>query len=447
MLEERREKGEGRSGPSNGWRGRPSASATGGRHFSLLASHFSLLLLLAGCSTLLPSAPDDTALLDGPMPGLTGPQLATFLAGDREFARTFAAADGLGPIFVATSCASCHVGDGKGHPVFNLTRFGRMAGSVFDPMREHGGPQVQHRAILNYVAEVVPAGVTGMSVFTAPSVTGLGLLEAVEDATLLALADAADQDGDGISGRVQLIDASEFIAEVARLDLLLESEPGRHQPIGGRYIGRFGKKAGTINLLHQTVTAYREDMGLTTDLIPEDPVNPLVGGLAGDDVADPEVPSNTVSNVVFYLKTLRAPPRRDAATSEVTAGEALFAQVGCVRCHLPSLTTGASRIAQLNRVTFHPYTDLLLHDMGPELDDGYTEGTALTSEWRTAPLWGIGLAEQSQGGRAFYLHDGRARTLADAIALHGGEGAASRAAFQALSPAEQALLITFLRSL
>ncbi len=414
-------------------------------HFSLLASCFSLLL--AGCNTLLPSAPDETTLLDGPIAGLTGPQLAAFLAGDREFGRAFTVAEGLGPMFVAASCASCHVGDGKGHPVFNLTRFGRMTAGGFDAMREHGGPQIQNRAILNYVGEAVPAGVTGVSVFTAPSVTGLGLLEAVDDATLLALADPDDADGDGISGRVQLIDASEFIAEVARLDLLLEAEPGRHVPIGGRYVGRFGKKAGTINLLHQTVTAYREDMGLTTDLIPEDPVNPLVGGFAGDDAADPEVSTNTVSNVVFYLKTLRPPPRRSAAAPDVVAGEALFGQVGCARCHLPALTTGASRIAQLNRVTFHPYTDLLLHDMGPELDDGYTEGTALTSEWRTAPLWGIGLAERSQGGRAFYLHDGRARTLAEAIEFHGGEGAASRAAFRALTPAQQAQLLAFLRSL
>lgn len=401
----------------------------------------------AACNGLLPSAPDESELLEGPITGLTGPQLAAFLAGDAEFGRVFGTADGLGPIFVAPSCASCHVGDGKGHPLFNLTRFGRMVGGVFDPMREEGGPQVQHRAILNYVAETVPNGVTGVSVFTAPSVTGLGLLEAVDDATLFALADPDDRDGDGISGRVQLLEASEFIAEVARLDLLFEAEPGRHQPVDGRFVGRFGKKAGTINLLHQTVTAYREDMGLTTDLIPDDPVNPLVGGLAGDDVPDPEVPSNVVHNVVFYLKTLRPPPRRNADAPDVRAGEALFGQIGCARCHLPSLTTGASRIAPLHRVTFHPYTDLLLHDMGPELDDGYTEGRALTSEWRTAPLWGLGLAEAAQGGQAFYLHDGRARTLPEAIEFHGGEGAASRAAFRALSAADQARLLAFLRSL
>jgi CxxC motif-containing protein (DUF1111 family) len=340
------------------------------------------------------------------------------------------------------------VGDGKGHPVFGLSRFGRMQSGGFDPMREAGGPQIQNRAILNYLAEVVPAGATGVARFIAPSVTGLGFLEAVEDSVLLALADPDDADGDGISGRVQLIGASELIAEVSRLELLFDpAEPRRHLPIGGRYIGRFGKKASALNLLHQTVTAYREDMGLTSDLIGEDPINPQVGNFAGDDVPDPEVPSNTVSNVVFYLKTLRAPPRRNAEAPEVLAGEALFGQSGCAKCHQPSLTTGDSRIAPLHRKVFHPYTDLLLHDMGPELDDYYTEGSALTSEWRTAPLWGIGLAEKAQGGQAYYLHDGRARTLREAIELHGGEAAASRNAFRQLSPVEQERLLAFLRSL
>ena len=406
------------------------------------------LAALLACDTLLPGAPSDASILDGPLEGLTNQQRAAFFAGDEEFGRSFGVADGLGPIFVAASCSSCHVGDGKGHPSFNLSRFGRMGAGGFDPMRQHGGPQVQNRAILNYMAEVVPEGVTGVAQFTAPSVTGLGFLEAVEDADLLALADPEDADGDGISGRVQLVGASDLIAEVSRLELFFDpGEPRRHLPIDGRYIGRFGKKALSINLLQQTVTAYREDMGLTTDLIGEDPINPQVGNFAGDAVADPEIPSSTVSNVVFYLKTLRAPPRRNADSPEVVAGEALFGASKCARCHLPTLTTGTSRIASLDRKVFHPYTDLLLHDMGPELDDGYTEGIALTSEWRTPPLWGLGLAERAQGSRAFYLHDGRARSLREAIELHGGEAAASRDAFRRLSPAEQELLLAFLRSL
>jgi CxxC motif-containing protein (DUF1111 family) len=203
----------------------------------------------------------------------------------------------------------------------------------------------------------------------------------------------------------------------------------------------------SVNLLHQAVSAYHEDMGLTTDLIPTDLFNRQVGNFASDDVPDPEISSSTVGAVVFYLKTLRPPPRRNANAPEVLAGEALFAQVGCAGCHTPTLRTGATAIAPLNRVDFHPYTDLLLHDMGAELDDGYTEGIALTSEWRTAPLWGIGLAAASQGGRVHLLHDGRAKSLLDAIGFHGGESAASRAAFNALTPAERNLLIRFLESL
>ena len=161
----------------------------------------------------------------------------------------------------------------------------------------------------------------------------------------------------------------------------------------------------------------------------------------------PEVRSNTVANVVFYLKTLRAPPRRDAESADVKAGEALFAASKCSACHVPSMTTGPSRISPLDRKVFHPYTDLLLHDMGPELDDKYTEGIALTSEWRTAPLWGVGLAESAQGGRGFLLHDGRAASLRAAIELHGGEAAASREAFRRLTTVEQELVLAFLRSL
>lgn len=407
------------------------------------------VLIVAGCDVVTPGAPDPDTILEGPLDDLTAQQRASFVAGDEAFSRVFGTAAGLGPIFVAQACASCHVGDGKGHPAFNLTRFGRLrADGSFDPMRNEGGPQLQHRAILNYMAEVAPAGATGMAQFAAPSVTGLGFLEAVEDSVLLALADPNDADGDGISGRVQLLQPSDLLAEVSRIDLLFDpGEPRRNLLINGRYIGRFGKKASAINLLQQTVTAYREDMGITSDLIPQDPINPLVGPFSGDNVPDPEVLSSTVSNVVFYLKTLRPPPRRNQEAPEIVAGNALFDQIRCGSCHTPEMRTGASRIAPLDRKVFRAWSDLLLHDMGPELDDGYTEGSALTSEWRTAPLWGIGLAERSQGGHGYYLHDGRAKTLREAIELHGGEAAAVREAFRRLSPAEQEAVLAFLRSL
>jgi len=404
--------------------------------------------LLTGCGILTPDAPSERDVLDGTVDGMSPSQVRQHLVGDEEFGRRFAVDDGLGPIFVATSCEQCHVGDGKGHPVFNLTRFGRFGGDAFDPMIEFGGPQLQHRSIPGYPAEEVPVAATGVSVFTAPAITGLGFLDAVEDATLIALADPDDSDGDGISGRLQLHEPSDLIETVLELEARGSPDPdARGSLVTGRHIGRFGKKALTVNLLHQTVSAYHEDMGITSDLLPEDLFNPQAGSRASDGAPDPEVSSSAVANVVFYLKTLRAPLRRSEGDGDVRAGEQLFSDIGCAGCHIATLRTGASEIRVLNRVEFHPYTDLLLHDMGPGLDDGYTEGRALSSEWRTPPLWGVGIQERFQGGQAFFLHDGRARTLQDAIELHGGEGAPSRDAFSALSVDDQQRLIHFLRSL
>ena len=407
------------------------------------------LLFTAGCE-LLPDAPESDEILDGPIEGLTPAQLSIFAAGDEEFGRRFTVEAGLGPLFVAPSCDSCHPGDGDGHPLFNITRFGRSSVDGFDGMRAHGGPQLQNRAIPGYVPEIVPQGATGATLLTSPSITGLGFLEAVDDATLLALADPNDADGDGISGRPQLIDSTAFIADIISLESILTGDVSgrtRFLPVEGRFIGRFGKKAVSVNLLQQTVTAYSLDMGLTTDLIPLDEFNVQVGNFARDNAPDPEVSSNVTSNVVFYLKTLRPPPRRNASDADVTAGERIFEQIQCGACHIPTLRTGASEIDQLSNVEFHPFTDLLLHDMGPELDDGYTEGIALTSEWRTPPLWGLGLTQTFQGGRAFYLHDGRASSLEAAIEFHGGEGAASREAFRRLSESEKEQVVKFLMSL
>lgn len=403
---------------------------------------------LGGCDLLMPDAPPADTRLDGTIEGLTDSQVRQHLAGDEEFGRRFSVADGLGPVFVATSCEQCHVGDGKGHPAFNLTRFGRLGAGGFDPLVELGGPQLQHRAIPGYPPEEVPGAATGVTLFTPPAVSGLGFLDAVDDATLVALADPTDADGDGISGRLQLVEPNELIETVLALETQGAPDPtARGSLVGGRYIGRFGKKALSVNLLHQTAVAYHQDMGVTSDLIPEDVFNPVSGSRASDDVADPEVASSTVANVVFYLKTLRAPPRREQGDPEVLAGEALFASVGCAACHVPTLRTGRSEIAVLDQVEFHPYTDLLLHDMGPGLDDGYTEGGAASSEWRTPPLWGVGIQHNFQGGQMFLMHDGRARSAREAIELHGGEASASRSAFLALSVEDQERLVRFLLSL
>ena len=414
---------------------------------ALLLCALAPCVALAGCDILLPDAPADNEILDAPLDGLTPTQLSVHLQGDEEFGRRFSVEEGVGPAFNAASCDQCHVGEGKGHLTFNLTRFGRPGAAGFDPMRSSGGPQLQDRAVPGFAPESLPADAEGVAAFMPPSVTGLGFLEAVDDSTLLSLADPDDLDGDGISGRVQLVDSSTVVARISDLERVAQSAvPTRGTTVDGKYVGRFGRKASAVNLLHQTATAYLEDMGLTSVVFPRDLYAPQVGNFAEDGVPDPEIPSSVLDAVVFYLKTLREPLRRDADAPEVLAGEALFLEIGCAACHLPALTTGRSEIAQLDRVTFHPYTDLLLHDMGPELDDGYTEGRATTSEWRTTPLWGLGLSADFQGGEAFFLHDGRARTLEQAIDFHGGEGAASRAAFQALSPEDRARLLTFLES-
>lgn len=425
------------------WRGARSA----GRSARALAVAAGVASGVAACGdVLVPGAPDDALLLDGPVEGLAGAQLSLHAVGDGEFGRRFTPAAGLGPLFVATSCDGCHVGEGKGHPVFDLTRFGQLVNGRFDPMEAQGGPQVQNRAIAGYLAERVPGGVTAIARFTAPAVTGLGFLEAVDDTAILALADPLDANGDGVSGRVARIDSTDFLVDlVAQSTVAGGATPARVH--NGAYIGRFGKKARVINLFQQTISAYAEDMGVTSDQLPRDLYNRQLGAQAVDNVADPEVSSAVVSAVVFYLRTLRPPPRRGAADAEIIEGGRAFVQAGCASCHRTSMTTGRSDVAQLDRVAFAPFTDLLLHDMGAELNDGYTEGDAAPAEWRTAPLWGLGLAARSQGGSAHYLHDGRATTLRDAIRLHGGEGSRSRAAFDALPVAQQVRLLAYLESL
>jgi hypothetical protein len=192
----------------------------------------------AGCDLLTPAAPSEEDVLAGSIVGLTPAQEARHLSGDEEFARRFSVSTGLGPVFVAASCEQCHVGDGKGHPVFNLTRFGSYGpGGLFDPMTTQGGPQLQHRSIPGYPPEVVPPGATGLSVFTAPAVTGLGFLDAVDDATLIALADPDDADRDGISGRLQIHPPSDLIEEVLALEATSSPEPGaRGRLVEGGYI-------------------------------------------------------------------------------------------------------------------------------------------------------------------------------------------------------------------
>ena len=375
----------------------------------------------------MPDAPADDQILDGPVEGLTYEQRRVFLRGDVAFNdEIFSVNNGLGPRFVATSCGSCHAGDGKGHPFTTLTRFGQSdeSGNLFLHM---GGPQLQNRALAGYTPEAIPAGASS-SKFTPPANTGLGYIDAVSDADLLALTDPNDADGDGISGVVNLIPLKGFLTP--RPNSIV---------VNGKHIGRFGKKAGAYDLLQQTAAAYNQDMGITSTYEPFDTYT--------GHAVEQEVSNVTVQDVVFYLKALKAPVQRNTNDPDVVLGRQLFVQSDCSKCHTPELKTGYSPIAALSYKTFSPYTDLLMHDMGPGLDDGYTEGTARSYEWRTPALWGLGLSKASQGGAYFLMHDGRAGSIEAAILLHGGEAAQSRDKYNSLSEEERKKLVKFLESL
>ena len=395
--------------------------------YIVLGAIIAAVVLVQACSKLQPAAPAADQLLDGPVKGLSYDQNRQFLAGDVAFNdEIFTSSNGLGSIFVAASCGSCHAGDGKGHPFTTLTRFGQTD-STGNQFLHLGGPQLQNRALPGYTPEQIPAGAT-FSKFTPPATTGLGFLELVSDADILAMSDPNDINADGISGVPNWISLPSFISPFA--NAISQN---------GRYIHRFGKKAAAYNLLHQTVNAYNQDIGITSTFAPKD----VYSGL---DI-DPEVSNQTVHNVVFYLQTLKAPIQRNQNDAEVILGKNSFIQAGCESCHKQTLTTDFSNIAPLSNKTFHPYTDLLLHDMGPGLNDNYTEGNAKTFEWRTPPLWGLGLSPNSQGGQYFLMHDGRAKSIEEAILLHGGEAAASKNKFSQMSAAEKNNLLKFLKSL
>lgn len=379
------------------------------------------------CQEIIPNAPAENELLDGPTEGLSTAEQRQFLAGDIAFNdEVFSSSTGLGPKFVATSCGSCHAGDGKGHPFTTLSRFGQTSPNTL-PDLSIGGPQLQNRAISGFEPEIIPDGVAFMK-FTPPAVTGLGFLSALTDAQILQNVDSLDQDGDGISGVPNYISPPDYF-----------EQHWFHQPVNGRIIGRFGKKAAAIDLLQQTVGAYNQDMGVTSTFEPKDPSSQLT--------VDPEVSDQTVRDVVFYLRTLKAPIPRSEENHDVLNGKQLFNQIQCAACHIAEWTTPESDVIALSNKTFYPYTDLLLHDMGPGLDDGATEGSAQTYEWRTPPLWGLGLSPDSQGGSYFLMHDGRARSIGDAILLHGGEAENSKNLYTSLSEADRSDIISFLESL
>jgi CxxC motif-containing protein (DUF1111 family) len=350
-----------------------------------------------------------------PSDGLTAEEQARFGVGLREFADIETPARGLGPVFNGASCAECH-----NHPVIGgsserfVTRFGRYVGGVFDPMVEYGGSLIQAQGIKRgscvVPGETVPTEATVATRRDTPALFGLGLVEGIPDGQILRYADPADRDGDGISGRPNMI--------------------------GGR-VGRFGWKAQVADLTTFAGEAYLNEMGITSPAFPEE-VKPQGGAVICDEVDDPEDNGSSIRAFVDFMSLL-APPPVAQLSGEALLGRRAFRRLRCDGCHSTRLRTGPSPVRALNHRRVRAFSDFLLHDMG-SLGDGIGQGDATGSEFRTAPLWGV-----AQSGP--YLHDGRAATLRDAIAAHDGEARRSRDAFLALSATDQAALLAYLSSL
>ncbi|HVW12798.1 MAG TPA: di-heme oxidoredictase family protein [Mucilaginibacter sp.] len=388
---------------------------------------------ISSCKKLMPDMIDPNFGVCGPVDDLTNSQTILFSKGNDQFFAIRDAASGLGPYFVSNSCGGCHSSDNRGHPFTILTRFGQTD-STGNKFLGQGGPQLGSNNLPGYTAEQIPAGATS-SKFIAPITAGVGFLEAVPDTEIIAMAHRNANNPDGVRGHPN------YNTVPANITPLYGSVPRAD----GKYICRFGRKASTYSLVQQTAAAYNHDMGITSAFMPVNPYNYL--DQAAPPVSSPEINNDDFNSVVFYVTCLQTPNQRNVGDQAVKRGNALFVQIGCETCHKQTLTTGYSPIPALSNKTISPFTDLLVHDMGPALDDGYTEGDAKTSEWRTTPLWGLGLARNVQGGNIYLMHDGRAHSIREAIKLHGGEAAVSAARFGKLNAQDQSAVITFLNSL
>jgi CxxC motif-containing protein (DUF1111 family) len=399
------------------------------------------------------------------------------------------AADGLGPLFNSRACSGCHIRNGRGHPVDEnddnagatsmLLRLsippqtpqqlrdhldGKLA-TIPDPV--YGGqfqdfsiPGIAAEGRVKVTYETTEVTLAGDQTVTlrkptyemtdlaygpmhpdvmvsprlAPPMIGLGLLEAIPDSTLVAASDPQDQDGDGISGRLN------HVWDIAKGDMA---------------IGRFGWKAAMPTLDQQNQNAFQFDIGLSTPLYPHasgDCTSEQTDCITAPDGNDPEfegleVHSVMTELVLYYTRNLAPPPRPEANAPDVLAGAEIFAAIGCASCHTPryQLPQRPDLPEQSGQVIW-PYSDLLLHDMGEDLADHRPEAQASGREWRTPPLWGIGRAQKIDP-RASFLHDGRARTILEAILWHGGEAERARNAVTKLPPSQRSQLLAFLRSL
>jgi len=378
------------------------------------------------------------------------------LSGFAVFHRITAQRDGLGPRFNNASCGGCHVNNGRGD--LRLSRTNSVGSTVLvkvglrglnqngspralpgvgEQIRDHSlsGFNTKQRASVRWreIAKQYPDGVRyslrepvlkisvpgyeqkdlATSLRMSPAIVGPGLLEAIDQATLIALSDPNDLDGNGVSGRVQYV-----------LDRQSSSS----------VVGRFGFKASHPSVRQQTAAAAFHDMGITSTL--------FSARMTPKELSDEQLELLTI-----YLELGGVPQARNQDDTRVIAGKQIFQEIRCHDCHTMTLTTGGSAAPELVNQVIHPFTDLLLHDMGPGLRDTRPEFSASGREWRTTPLWGIGFAKNISNVAPRYLHDGRARSIEEAILWHSGEGARSRRAFIALAREQRRMLLEFLKSL
>jgi CxxC motif-containing protein (DUF1111 family) len=449
-------------------------------------------ILLAGCTTdkvtrelLDPSSGGATTVHDGTRNGYSQPaanldiaKRADFFIGNAFFnsawivaPATASARDGLGPLFNARSCDACHNNDGRGRPperdgeqpVSLVLQFSTRTpgargepqgdpsyGANFNPFAVAGVPaegkvSIAHEEIQGEFADGEPyvllapvytfaelaygplAPDTTFSPRVAPAVFGMGLLEAIPDASILEREDPDDANGDGISGRANRV----WDAAAER-----------------KVIGRLGWKANQPDVPRQIAAAFSTEMGMSTSLRPGHACAPLQALCANaPNGGEPEVSDEIFERIVAYQRMLGVPARRNVDSAQVRRGARLFMDAGCETCHRATFRTGEVADAPwLSRQTIHPLTDLLLHDMGPALADGRQDFDASGQEWRTAPLWGLGL-QALVNGHTRLLHDGRARDASEAILWHGGEAERAKEAYRNMSREERAALLAFLDSL
>lgn len=392
--------------------------------------------------------------------------------GDGQFEATFVTAPaplnpGLGPLLNNVSCSSCHVSDGRGkipgagetaaNMLFRISIPGEGAQGNPVPVPNFGD-QIQTRAVLGVAKEAevnihytnanftfadgtpyqlrvpaytivepyssLPANLL-LSPRVAAPVFGLGLLEAISEQDILHNADENDSDHDGISGKPNQV-----------WDVLKKKA----------VLGRFGWKANQPSILQQVAAAYNGDMGITSSIFQKESSEGQTQ-FQGTNDGSYELTDSLLHSVDFYIRTLGVPARRNVDQPEVKAGKALFLKVGCGKCHIPDFKTAVNvSFPQISNQIIHPYSDLLLHDMGDGLADNRPDFKASGKEWRTQPLWGIGLTKKVNGHTNF-LHDGRARSLMEAVLWHGGEAENAKNKVVQLSANERKNLISFLESL